>query len=459
VGQVHSTGTRCRRTAHARVLNMKTKIRVQLPAPHSRQGEFVGSKHKRIIVRAGRRGGKTVGVAIRAVEKFLQGRRQLYGAPTTEQIDRFWFEIVRALGPLIDAGVLKKNETEHYIERPGTDQRIKAKTVWNADTLRGDYADDLYLDEWQLMDEDAWEVVGAPMLLDNNGDVVFIYTPPSLRSAGVSKARDPRHAAKMFKMAREDTTGLWQAFHFTSHDNPHISKEGLSIITSDMSAQAYRQEIMAEDDELSSTQLVYGKFNETICKAQRFEIPNTWPVYVGHDFGGANPAALFSARVKLPIPSEASPYIRHGDFVVFREYLPGPGYSTAQHVERFKLIVKGMNLEGCVGGSHQEEGWRGDFTAHGWPIREPKISSVLPQVDRVIGLMELNKLHIFNDLFNYLEEIMNCLWERDSKGVIIDKIQDEARYHLCACARYKFSDFTPETVISGAPKTTYDERY
>jgi hypothetical protein len=66
--------------------------------------------------------------------------------------------------------VFYKNESEHVIERPGTDQRIKAKTAWNADTLRGDYADLLILDEWQLMDETFWEDVGAPMLLDNHGE-------------------------------------------------------------------------------------------------------------------------------------------------------------------------------------------------------------------------------------------------------------------------------------------------
>jgi phage terminase large subunit-like protein len=90
-------------------------------------------------------------------------------------------------------------------------------------------------------------VVGAPMLLDNNGDAVFIYTPPSLRTVGLSKARDPRHAAKMFKMAQKDETGRWAAFSFTSHDNPHLSREALGDITLDMTALAYRQEIMAED--------------------------------------------------------------------------------------------------------------------------------------------------------------------------------------------------------------------
>ena len=113
--------------------------------------------------------------------------------------------------------------------------------------LRGDYADLLILDEWPLMDESAWEQVGAPMLLDNNGDVVFIYTPPSLHSRSASKARDPRHASKMFAKAQADTTGRWGAFHFTSHDNPHISSDALAGITKDMTRMAYRQEIEAED--------------------------------------------------------------------------------------------------------------------------------------------------------------------------------------------------------------------
>jgi len=89
--------------------------------------------------------------------------------------------------------------------------------------------------------------VGAPMLLDNDGDVVFIYTPPSLHSRSISKAKDPQHAAKMYKRAALDTTGRWAAFHFTSHDNPYISKTALADITGDMTALAYRMEIMAED--------------------------------------------------------------------------------------------------------------------------------------------------------------------------------------------------------------------
>lgn len=220
---------------------------VVLKTPHAKQFEFLTSPAKRKIIRAGRRGGKTTGIAIDALEDFKAGQRVLYAAPTQEQIDTFWREVKTALQKPLDDGVLYKNETMHFIEVPGTLNRIRAKTAWDAETLRGDYADKLILDEFQLMAEDAWERVGQPMLLDNNGDAVFIYTPPSLHSKFRTRARDPQNAAKMFKKARADTTGLWAAFHFTSHDNPHISTEALAILASDMTALAFEQEIMAED--------------------------------------------------------------------------------------------------------------------------------------------------------------------------------------------------------------------
>lgn len=228
---------------------------VRLRRPHEHQQRFIDSNAKRKVVRAGRRGGKTVGVGTASVQRFLAGRRILYAAPTADQLQAYWFEVKRALAEPLDAGVFYKNETDHVIEVPGTKQRIRAKTAYNADTLRGDYADDLYLDEWQLMSEDAWELVGAPMLLDNNGDATFIYTPPSLHSTSTTKAKDPQHAAKLFKKAkareeaalREGIESRWATFHFSSRENPYISAEAIEEMAEDMTALAYRMEINAED--------------------------------------------------------------------------------------------------------------------------------------------------------------------------------------------------------------------
>jgi hypothetical protein len=225
----------------------KREMTVRLPKPHCKQIEFLRSTAKRKVIRAGRRGGKTYGVSIYAVEKFLEGKRVLYATPTQEQVDRFWYLVCDSLREPIEQGIFYKNETKHLIELPGTEQRIRAKTAWNADTLRGDFADELILDEFQLMNEDTWGVVGAPMLMDNNGNAIFIYTPPSLQSRSVTKANDPQHAAKLFKKAAADTTGRWQAFHFSTYDNPYIDKAVIDDLANDMSSIAYRMEIMAED--------------------------------------------------------------------------------------------------------------------------------------------------------------------------------------------------------------------
>lgn len=227
------------------------KIEIKLPGrKHAIQQEFINCTAKRIIIRAGRRGGKTIGVAIRAIKQFLAKKRVLYAAPTVDQVGSFWTTVTTILAEPIRQKILYKNETEKYIEFPGKEWRIKAKTAWNADSLRGDYADELILDEFQLMNEDIWDLVGAPMLLDNNGNAVFIYTPPSLHSRSVSKANNKMHAAKLFRSFREKEKTdpeRYMTFHFSSYENPYISKIALDEISKDMTNISYRMEILAKD--------------------------------------------------------------------------------------------------------------------------------------------------------------------------------------------------------------------
>ena len=215
------------------------EMKIHLRRPHLKQVEYIDSPAKRKVVRAGRRSGKTTGAATLGVKAFLAGRRILYATPTQEQVERFWVECKRALAEPLRKGTFYKHGGKHLIELTGTEQRIRAKTAYNADTLRGDYADLLILDEYQLMSADAWGLVGAPMLLDNDGDAIFIYTTK----------RGKHHSKELYKRAEEDTTGRWAVFHFTSHDNPHLSRAALGDITQDMTALAYRMEILAEEVE------------------------------------------------------------------------------------------------------------------------------------------------------------------------------------------------------------------
>ena len=83
-----------------------TEFRIRLKRPHPKQRGFIEHPAPRKVVRAGRRGGKTTGIAILAVKAFLDGRRILYATPTQEQVDRFWTEVKAALREPIAARVL-----------------------------------------------------------------------------------------------------------------------------------------------------------------------------------------------------------------------------------------------------------------------------------------------------------------------------------------------------------------
>jgi phage terminase large subunit-like protein len=88
------------------------------------------------------------------------------------------------------------------------------------------------------------------MLLDNNGDAVFIFTPPSLHSRSASKASDKQHAAKLFRKFQINEVidpARYKTYHFSSHENPYISREALAEISRDMTTLSYRMEIMGED--------------------------------------------------------------------------------------------------------------------------------------------------------------------------------------------------------------------
>jgi hypothetical protein len=257
---------------------MVLDLTVTLPALHTKQEEIKQSHVKRKVIRAGRRGGKTTLAADIAVDEFLDGGRILYATPTQEQIDRFWLASKNSLKEALDAGVYYKNETKHIIELRDTEQRIRGKTAWNADTLRGDYGDVVILDEFQDMDPDTLELVVYPMLLDTDGDLIVIYTK--------KRGLKGKHASELYKRAEKDTTGRWGAFHFTSHDNPYLSLEALEEITQDMTNLAYRMEIMAEeiDDD------PFALWNRELINATRLtKHPVLYRVVVGVDPpGGPN---------------------------------------------------------------------------------------------------------------------------------------------------------------------------
>lgn len=207
---------------------------VRLPRSHPKQVLIEQHAAKRVVVCAGRRAGKTTLAAKVACKKLKEGRRVLLASTTQDQADAFWEKCKAWLSEVMEIGLVLKNEQRRILTMPSSGGRIKVKTASDADGLRGDYADFLVLDECALLAPDAWEKVGAPMLLDNDGDAWFISTP-----------RRRNWFFHLYQKAMADESGRWKAWHFTSYDNPHLSTDALDELQSDMTDEDIEQEIKA----------------------------------------------------------------------------------------------------------------------------------------------------------------------------------------------------------------------
>lgn len=183
--------------------------------------------------------------------------------------------------------------------------------------------------------------------------------------------------------------------------------------------------------------LVFDCFNEVDDVIDRFEIPKNWLIYVGHDFGSANPAAMFYAQD----PGT-------GQFYAFAEYLPGPGQSVYDHVQEFKKITEGYHVITRAGGNWTtEEEIRQAYTAQGWHIQKPKWKDPQKQYEIVYGMNKLHKIKVFRDLRHYLDQKTSFSYELDEKYQPTDKYDNETVMHLLAAERYIIGGFTPETVL------------
>lgn len=178
---------------------------------------------------------------------------------------------------------------------------------------------------------------------------------------------------------------------------------------------------------------------------KRFEIPLDWPRYTGHDFGPVHTAVLFYAQDPAT-----------GYFYLYRTIKSTSKLSTHENVVAWRKQMhrdKDGNIDEHifkrVGGALGESGWRDAYRAEGWPILEPKITgsgSVELQIDRVYAMNKLNKVFVFDDLDDYLDEKESFSRPLDENyEPIEDKIEDESSFHYMACERYILSDFRPET--------------
>jgi len=208
---------------------MAKELDVQL---HPAQLEIFNSTARFKVVSAGRRFGKSRLAAWILIIKALQSESKdvFYIGPTFQQAKDIMWNMLKEL--LHDTDLIETTHENTATMKLVNGRRISLKGSDRPDTLRGVGLAYVVLDEYASMKVEVWEQIIRPTLSDVKGGALFIGTP-----AGKN------HFYDLYLEADKDED--WEAFQYTSIDNPLIDPKEVEVARRTMSTQAFRQEFEA----------------------------------------------------------------------------------------------------------------------------------------------------------------------------------------------------------------------
>jgi len=232
--------------------------------PHQKQIEVIRSIARFKIIRAGRRSGKSTLEIEEMIFDAVSGkdRNIFYIAPTQIQARKIIWE---ALKTRLN-GLGEINESRLEIRLPTQDKGFSTIFVsgWeNRENFRGLKAYKIVFDEVDTMKDFfiGWQEIFRPALTDTGGMATFIGTP---------KKENP-NLRRLEKIAQTDID--YEAFHFTTADNPFIPPEEINKAKQELDYDTFRQEYLAEYLDNAGSLFKYDAlvdvFTNTITKQDR----------------------------------------------------------------------------------------------------------------------------------------------------------------------------------------------
>lgn len=235
----------------------------------------------------------------------------------------------------------------------------------------------------------------------------------------------------------------YELVHFTSLMNPAFPIAEFEAQRERLPAWRFRMRYEGTFERPAG--LIYDCFDDETQVIARFEIPASWPRYLGLDFGPVNTAGVFIAHDTA-----------RDRFIIYQAYKAG-GRSSEEHVKALHQMER-LPIKQARGGSHTEQGWRDAYRQAGLKVAEPRIRGVEEGIDHVYALIKAGRLVVFDDLYGLLEEIFTYSRALDDNDETTDEIADKSRFHLLDALRYGASGLGRATSSGQHGVETSDRR-
>lgn len=252
---------------------MPNVLTVQLTEMHERQQQILNEAKRFNVVDCGRRFGKDTLAMNLYAESGLDGYPTAWFTPTYKMLSETFQSVARTLKPITS----RINASEHHIELI-TGGALDMWSLDSQDTARGRKYKRVIINEAAFVPNlmDAWNYVIRPTLADLEGDAWFLGTPKGHNGFW-----------QLYNYGQDPSRADWQAWKFTSFDNPYIKRTEIEAMRLDMPERVYQQEILA--DFIDSSGGVFR--NVRACATATIDTPDNHKghhLVMGGDWGQQN---------------------------------------------------------------------------------------------------------------------------------------------------------------------------
>jgi hypothetical protein len=294
--------------------------------------------------------------------------------------------------------------------------------------------------------QESWEAIQRRLAIDR-GRCLFPTTPYSLNWLK-TEVHDRAKRTLAGNSANPTADDGYDLVSFASIMNPAFPLEEYERARRTL--PRWKFELFYEGIFSRPAGAIYDSFDPEFHKIPGGYTPETnWRSFCGIDFGAPHFRAIFGAIE--PATDKK---------VVFAEYVPQESRKAADHISAMHAVMrKAFHLQAsqwaamsgrsvsewtrlpdiCVGGSKSEGQWRTEFTALGWPIREPDQPDVEVGIARCYACFAEDRLFITEDCPYLLDDVQNYSRVVDEAGNPLNDIEDKDEAHSCDALRYPVS--------------------
>jgi phage terminase large subunit len=396
-------------------------------APHTAQKEIAEAtlKHRYVVVRAGRRFGKSALALNIILREALHnpGRYWIIAPEYTQAKSIYWRDLVAEYIP--QEIIVKKNDNELILEirtPNGKNSIIEFKGSDREDKLRGAGLKGVILDEFAFQKEQVWDKIISPMLVQTNGWAIFITTPNGIAN----------HFKKFWDnavaMEAEGNTD-WKTFHFTSYDNPLIKRDNIDAEKSRLTEEFFTQEYMAEFAKF--TGLIFTSFDDKI-HVRNFEVDEDWSFYRSIDFGATDPNAVSF----IGVDKDDTVYI-------FDEI-----YISDIHTSELAELIKQKSAHRYFVATYADSSGKqlimdlNQYGVYSIPVKknsgEATRQWIIAGINQIQQRLKENKIVVHPRCKNTIQEFMSYSWRKDKAGDAVNLPQDKNN-HIIDELRYFYA--------------------